>query len=135
MTRRLRTPLNNPFPFSSSTPLPQDFPSCVVREEAVSSYRGLWPAAAALPHSCAPSTHEYVIKDVLFVRASGPLGPGQQLTRNYLGMQVGRGGRVAAVGEGWRIFRGLVRSGQVRRVEAFRAGGGSRYSGRVGRGL
>ena len=65
----------------------QDYPSCVVRGEEVRSALGVWPEVALIPHSCAPTVHEYLIGDTLFVRASGGLARGAQLTRNYLGMQ------------------------------------------------
>lgn len=65
----------------------QDYPSCVVRGEEVRSALGVWPEVVLIPHSCAPTVHEYLIGDTLFVRAAGGLARGGQLTRNYLGMQ------------------------------------------------
>ena len=41
-----------------------------------------------LLHSCAPTTHEYLIGETMMVRAASSLKSGARLSRNYLGMQV-----------------------------------------------
>ena len=66
----------------------QDYPSCVLRGEEVKAALGLWPEVALIPHSCAPTSHEVLIGDILLVRASVAAKQGEPLSRNHLGMQV-----------------------------------------------
>lgn len=55
------------------------------RDQPVTSHVGLWPEMCYINHSCAPNSINYVIGDVMVIRAAQDLKGGQEVTISYLG--------------------------------------------------